>query len=205
MWGHEPRAGRANRCRNRAALATAPMLGIAAATPMWTCAYWPQRRASRARNIAQFMASAILGSRTSSLMSPLWIPNKRRSAPIVDADRSKCDFFPANAYWTRARIGPRHLSCRTTSPQSHPGCPTCPYRVGVRPSRRFESSDEIDIALSGLGPRPLPEEFGWADKSNLQGKLLRLPRYPGPRSLFSSKAAASAPRRQSAFWNTTSD
>ncbi len=130
-------------------------------------AYMRTNGAVAARNIAQFMAGPYrIGN--IKLKSSLWMTNKTPVGTYRGPGRFETDFFRERLLDMVAkdlRLDRVELRRRNLIPASD-----MPYRIAtITP---FESSDEIDSGDYRLALDRCLEEFGWADKAKLQGKLI---------------------------------
>jgi carbon-monoxide dehydrogenase large subunit len=130
-------------------------------------AYMRTNGAVGARNIAQFMAGPYRVANI-KLESSLWMTNKTPVGTYRGPGRFETDFFRERLLDMVAkdlRLDRVELRRRNLIPASD-----MPYRIAtITP---FESSDEIDSGDYRLALDRCLEEFGWADKAKLQGKLI---------------------------------
>ena len=130
-------------------------------------AYMRTNGAVAARNIAQFMAGPYRIPNI-KLQSSLWMTNKTPVGTYRGPGRFETDFFRERLLDMVAKdlgIDRVELRRRNLIPAS-----AMPYRLPtIRPC---ESSDEIDSGDYRVTLDRCLEEFGWADKAKLQGKLV---------------------------------
>jgi carbon-monoxide dehydrogenase large subunit len=130
-------------------------------------AYMRTNGAVAARNIAQFMAGPYrIGN--IKLKSSLWMTNKTPVGTYRGPGRFETDFFRERLLDMVAkdlRLDRVELRRRNLIPAS-----AMPYRIAtITP---FPSTDEIDSGDYRVALDRCLEEFGWADKAKLQGKLI---------------------------------
>jgi carbon-monoxide dehydrogenase large subunit len=130
-------------------------------------AYMRTNGAVAARNIAQFMAGPYrIGN--IKLKSSLWMTNKTPVGTYRGPGRFETDFVRERLLDMVAkdlRLDRVELRRRNLIPASD-----MPYRIAtITP---FESTDEIDSGDYRLALDCCLEEFGWAEKAKLQGKLI---------------------------------
>src|SRR5262249_18470718 len=120
-----------------------------------------------ARNIAQFMAGPYRIPNI-RLQSSLWVTNKTPVGTYRGPGRVETDFFrerPLDMVPKKLGLHPVEIP----RPKLIPAV-AMPYRAPtIRP---FESSDEIDSGDYRVTLDRCLEEFGWAAKAKLQGKLV---------------------------------
>jgi carbon-monoxide dehydrogenase large subunit len=130
-------------------------------------AYMRTNGAVAARNIAQFMAGPYRVPNI-KLRSSLWMTNKTPVGTYRGPGRFETDFFRERLLDMVAKdldIDRVEFRRRNLIPASD-----IPYRMPtITP---FESSDEIDSGDYRIALDRCLEEFGWADKAKLQGKLI---------------------------------
>jgi aerobic carbon-monoxide dehydrogenase large subunit len=130
-------------------------------------AYMRTNGAVGARNIAQFMAGPYRIPNI-KLKSSLWMTNKTPVGTYRGPGRFETDFFRERLLDMVARdlrLDRVELRRRNLIQASDMPC-----RIAtITP---FESSDEIDSGDYRLALDRCLEEFGWADKAKLQGKLI---------------------------------
>ncbi len=130
-------------------------------------AYMRTNGAVAARNIAQFMAGPYRVPNI-RLKSSLWMTNKTPVGTYRGPGRFETDFFRERLLDMVAKdlhLDRVELRRRNLIPASD-----MPYRIAtITP---FESTDEIDSGDYRLALDRCLEEFGWADKAKLQGKLI---------------------------------
>src|SRR5215468_1164232 len=130
-------------------------------------AYMRTNGAVAARNIAQFMSGPYRIPNI-KLQSSLWMTNKTPVGTYRGPGRFEADFFRERLLDMVAkdldidRVELRRRNLVPASAMPHP-TPT------ITP---FESKDELDSGNYRLALDRCLEEFGWADKSKLQGQLI---------------------------------
>ncbi len=130
-------------------------------------AYMRTNGAVGARNIAQFMSGPYRIANI-KLQSSLWMTNKTPVGTYRGPGRFETDFFRERLLDMVAkdlRIDRVAFRRRNLIPASE-----MPYRMPtITP---FESKDEIDSGDYGISLDRCLDEFRWADKAKLQGRLI---------------------------------
>jgi aerobic carbon-monoxide dehydrogenase large subunit len=130
-------------------------------------AYMRTNGAVAARNIAQFMAGPYRIPNV-KLQSSLWMTNKTPVGTYRGPGRFETDFFRERLLDVAAKdlgIDRVELRRRNLIP-----APDMPYRLpAIAP---FPASDETDSGDYHITLERCLEEFGWADKAKLAGKLV---------------------------------
>jgi carbon-monoxide dehydrogenase large subunit len=130
-------------------------------------AYMRTNGAVGARNIAQFMSGPYRIANI-KLQSSLWMTNKTPVGTYRGPGRFETDFFRERLLDMVAKdLGIDRVAFRR---RNLIAASEMPYRMPtITP---FESKDEIDSGDYGISLDRCLEEFRWADKAKLQGKLI---------------------------------
>ncbi len=130
-------------------------------------AYMRTNGAVAARNIAQFMAGPYRIPNV-KLQSSLWMTNKTPVGTYRGPGRFETDFFRERLLDLVAKdLGIDRVELRRRNLIS---APDMPYRLpAIAP---FPASDETDSGDYRITLERCLEEFGWADKAKLAGKLV---------------------------------